>query len=490
MPFGAQMGAQGYREMQRFKLAEEAQKMAAQEQKVRMGHNLIQGFNSLLDAPPNVAGPMWDAFTKSLGADPKDPNIQILGKTFGKLDPEQRESFKGYLNEIGVQSPDQVVDFVSSLTRNPATMLQLFGKIGEHQQQKQVDKLLSGEAVGMTPQPEQQPQAQADPNQQIQAAATAQIGQLNGLLDSLMQRQQVILQAPLQPKAKTAALSQLNNVIGNTKERIAQLQKSVGGEANMNTVGGITAKIIQEMARKPDGSFDAEKGKALLHELQTNPQGADSRIYDYMVRTYGEAQGTSMYLGYVNQAAAARGAGAQQGALGVRQTPEYQENVTRTAESELKGQGLPAAMAKQVGEIDALIGRAKETETLFKPEYVGGAGGLAGGKKGSTGAITGAVRETTGRIGPDEVMFRQNTSDMQDALIRARSGAQTNEHEYDRVIAIAPKIGDQPEVYKAKLKNFMKQLENLKQKEIAAAKTPRGKVGQGGGQQQDPLGIR
>lgn len=153
-------------------VAERQQQRLEQIQKAQAGLHLIQGFNALLDAPPNLSAPLWEAFIKSTGQDPKDPNVQLLGKTFGKLDPEQREAMKSYIASIGGENPDQIVDFVSGLTRNPATMLKLLGEVSSHAQTRKAQDIQSGAFLG-----NEQPQV---PQAPTPTGAPTTFGQLMG----------------------------------------------------------------------------------------------------------------------------------------------------------------------------------------------------------------------------------------------------------------------------------------------------------------------
>ena len=70
------------------------------------------------------------------------------------------------------------------------------------------------------------------------------------------------------------------------------------------------------------------------------------------------------------------------------------------------------------------------------------------------GAFAGNVRAFFGNISPEEVTFRNSLLDAADLLLRARSGAQINEQEYNRLKSVLPQLTDEPNVFLPALKRF------------------------------------
>lgn len=72
------------------------------------------------------------------------------------------------------------------------------------------------------------------------------------------------------------------------------------------------------------------------------------------------------------------------------------------------------------------------------------------------GGMGGMVREYTGAISSEEVAFRRSVVDIQDVLLRARSGAQINESEFVRLSGLAVRLTDEPAVFQSGLDRFEK----------------------------------
>lgn len=102
----------------------------------------------------------------------------------------------------------------------------------------------------------------------------------------------------------------------------------------------------------------------------------------------------------------------------------------------------------------------------FKPEYVGPVAGRVG-----------AAKRFAGMVGSQEAVFRSAVADIQDMLLRARSGAQINEQEYQRLLKIAPNINFGVEDFLASLGRFKKVVEGLRAEKLKLATTPKKELG-------------
>lgn len=99
-----------------------------------------------------------------------------------------------------------------------------------------------------------------------------------------------------------------------------------------------------------------------------------------------------------------------------------------------------------------------------------------------TGPIRGRLgtigEKYTGNISPEEVEFRTTLADLQDSLLRARSGAQINEQEYKRLKRFLPDYIDPSNVFETKLKRFNEETKAIKQSRLKFAVTPKGQLKQ------------
>jgi len=128
-------------------------------------------------------------------------------------------------------------------------------------------------------------------------------------------------------------------------------------------------------------------------------------------------------------------------------------------------QPIPTETAKQLSELNTLLVQMDETENLYNPKFVGPV----------KGRIAGAKEATVG-LDPREVEFRATVRDMQDALLRARSGAQINEQEYRRLLRFLPDITNPPDVFRARLNRFRRAVSTLAQEKRKMVGTSRGEA--------------
>ncbi len=112
---------------------------------------------------------------------------------------------------------------------------------------------------------------------------------------------------------------------------------------------------------------------------------------------------------------------------------------------------LSDAQLAKVGELNAVLKNIDKTKELYgygtgkeHEEWVGPIAGRKGGLE----------SKYTGTASPEQVKFYSYVKDMQDALLRARSGAQINEQEYSRLVNFLPDPNLPPKTFKAKLERF------------------------------------
>jgi hypothetical protein len=136
---------------------------------------------------------------------------------------------------------------------------------------------------------------------------------------------------------------------------------------------------------------------------------------------------------------------------------------------------LSDAQLTKVGELNAVLANIEKTKVLYgygtATEHEEWVGPLAGRKGGVESKFLGTAS-------PDQVKFYAYVKDMQDALLRARSGAQINEQEYARLVAFLPEPNLPPVTFKAKLERFQEATQTVMDERLAAFE--QGGLGVGG----------
>ena len=152
----------------------------------------------------------------------------------------------------------------------------------------------------------------------------------------------------------------------------------------------------------------------------------------------------------------------------------------KTAETErlagARERGARAEQALQGADrvkYEMLVGAERQGDLvakLFRPEFVGK--GFSAGltrawneqegaaRKGRyvPGGLAGALREWFGSASPEEIQFRRATADVADQILRARSGAQINEREYERLKKMLFRVTDEPATFLPALARFREEL--------------------------------
>lgn len=121
----------------------------------------------------------------------------------------------------------------------------------------------------------------------------------------------------------------------------------------------------------------------------------------------------------------------------------------------VRGQLLPLTEgrtpATEVGKgvmLDTIAGNIERINNSYKDDYVG--------------FVTGRAKQlqanTVGGLPDEQAAFYADVNDIADMLLRARSGAQINETEYQRLAKLVPTPNLPPSTFKARMKRFEEQL--------------------------------
>lgn len=110
--------------------------------------------------------------------------------------------------------------------------------------------------------------------------------------------------------------------------------------------------------------------------------------------------------------------------------------------------------ASEVGKgtmLDTIKGNLDRIKSTKKDDWVGFA----------TGRIKQLQASTVGGLPEDQNQFYADVNDLADMLLRARSGAQINEQEYQRLTRLVPTPNMPPSTFNARLKRFETQIEQV-----------------------------
>jgi len=249
-------------------------------------------------------------------------------------------------------------------------------------------------------------------------------------------------------------------------------------------VSGVQEEVIRGLATNPQtGQLDPNVAAGVIQRLRTNPQGADSRIFDIRHRQLtgqpvapGELEAIEAWKKDLFGIAGARTGGGETGRLGVRKTPEFQQTETAIVAARQAGEPLPSGVQSSLIQSDRVLERLKEIEDNFDPKFLGPIRGLD-----TTFSARRTFKEpftkAYGELSDKETTFRESLLDARDLLTRERSGAQVGERqEFNRIIDMLPKPTDLEKPFKAGLNRAMNAYKDLLAKRRKLGITPRGVI--------------
>tara|TARA_R110002020_G_scaffold150264_2_gene326851 strand:+ start:1230 stop:2426 length:1197 start_codon:yes stop_codon:yes gene_type:complete len=142
----------------------------------------------------------------------------------------------------------------------------------------------------------------------------------------------------------------------------------------------------------------------------------------------------------------------------------------REGELQQETRGISASAQRRIAGLMALQDLVKNVSRDYDSSFLGPI-------KGTDTAFE-ARRRVGGFLGTPlgarETIFRQALKDMADSLLRARSGAQINEQEYQRLRSMLPAATDEPQVFLAGLNRFRKLIVQSLESTRKVAITPKG----------------
>ena len=145
-------------------------------------------------------------------------------------------------------------------------------------------------------------------------------------------------------------------------------------------MSGLQEQIVRDLATSPEtGQLDPNVAAGVIQRLRTNPQGAESRIFDIRMRQLagqpvhpGELEAIEAWKKDIFGIGAQRTGGGETGRLGVRRTPEFQQteadvNQAR-AEARLKGSPLGEVVVQKGTAMRQSVRIVEQILSEFSPE--------------------------------------------------------------------------------------------------------------------------
>ncbi len=344
-----------------------------------------------------------------------------------------------------------------------------------------------GDSVpGVTPQNRQRANAaRIDPKAAAKSAfepTDAEAMQRYGLQAAMLREAMNQQQAPQATQAPTGAPGPMSQINPGQPAPVmpGYLQPGPGGAPSPQANTRPGPQIIPQF-----GSRGRVTPKVLPPERE--PQGADSARRKELVRMYGFDEGERRYQMSLRTSAENRGAGGEEGRLGVRQTPAYLQSKTDVAQAEAAGGPIPVGQAKEVGSLEGALRQLEIAEKNFSKDFIGPFIGTG---------IAQTVRRRAGDtlgvpLGTKESDFRGALARAEEQLIRAYEGQVISDPMYKRLKEMMPDTQTQNEqVFRSDMLRFKTELQKAMRTSKELINTPRSGVGQlgaGSGQGQGRL---
>ncbi len=153
---------------------------------------------------------------------------------------------------------------------------------------------------------------------------------------------------------------------------------------------------------------------------------------------------------YIDAQTTGGGASLQEQLFSQMSPEQKQQYVQRMATGMPEERILPAGEIDKLSTLSSLLSEADLLGQMDVDAYAGPAAGRAG-----------KLKETFGMLGDDETQFRRISANIADQLLRARSGAAITESEFTRMSKIVPQPTDSAPQFRAKLKDFRREMGNL-----------------------------
>lgn len=237
----------------------------------------------------------------------------------------------------------------------------------------------------------------------------------------------------------------------------------------INDANQLNFKTLVDLAKG-----DPETAAALMERMTGIPRGPSQKKPSQMTNEADRIAGSMVnpatgetYTGYEDPALT----GPQREKI----LKDVEERSTRMFTARAEAAPLAASTQRDLGILGGVLRQADIIGANLNDEYLGPIKGTQTAFKArrQIGTSIGTP------LGEKEVTFRTALQDVSDMLLRARSGAQINEAEYQRMIEILPKATDEPGVFRPAMRRFRTEMGALIKDKERLGKMSRGTVGTG-----------
>jgi len=285
--------------------------------------------------------------------------------------------------------------------------------------------------------------------------------------------------------ALTGLAGVLSGIVGAADRKLAQEKESAAKKSrdidDRIKLQGLRHKSIKAALLKAHG---ASKAKAELAntQSQTGLREAQAQEATASGQLKTEQAGLFQQLGQQGQSPSGglQVTGANIGGIKLEDQQAQARGAGLQERARIAERPLPASVQQKVGSLINVTRNLKQALKLYKPEFVGK------GFQGTPGGLIAGIKEFSGDISGEQVVFRKALKSAEEDLLRAKSGAQINEAEFKRIKALFPGENDEPNVFIPALMRAISEMEAVAKDKIRLASTPASQLGTSGGTQSGP----
>lgn len=233
----------------------------------------------------------------------------------------------------------------------------------------------------------------------------------------------------------------------------------------------VRAQVAQTDPKAPP--FMPKTSNALESVQERRTQGAVDRARRIEEEKYKVQASPEARVAQSNLAA-----GREEGKLSVESRPDYiaakEALVAAQQRAERENAPLSAGDRARFSMYESIQDRLVTIKKMYNPRFFGSVGATVFGNELSSavkdemkaanegkyipGRLAARFREYFGTLPPEQAAVYQAVLDLQDLVLRARSGGQTSEKEADRLLGTIPNVNDSPTAFETKYENLSKRV--------------------------------